>query len=162
MVGGGLCRPYGAWNDFLGLFSTNMSPLWSFGAKRPSREIRATPPRPSPPISLAERERGDDGFNGGFKSFHAPKLFCFFKRMNQPNASGFLAPQTKCGERIKERGNRNSSHANIHQTFVPLLKRIEGLIKLSATPPRPSPAISLAERERRGGGCARVIGYFKS
>ncbi len=27
-----ICRPAGAWNDFWGWFSTNISPLWGFGA----------------------------------------------------------------------------------------------------------------------------------
>ena len=56
LVGVGICRAYGAWNNFLDWFSTNMSPLWSFGTKRPSQKLSATSPRPSPLISLAERE----------------------------------------------------------------------------------------------------------
>ena len=55
----------------------------------------------------------------GHRLFRVLSMITNFKGWKQPNASGLLAPQTKCGERIKERGDRISSHANVHQTFVP-------------------------------------------
>ena len=53
--------------------------------------------------------------NGGlamdFKIFLASNLFsklsCIFKRINQPNAPGFLAPPAERGERVRERGSRS-------------------------------------------------------
>ncbi len=63
-------------------------------------------PQPSPPIQLAEREQkwwaGD-----GFLNLSRGEVVLLFKRMNQPNAPGSLAPPAKRGERVRERGSRS-------------------------------------------------------
>ena len=63
-----------------------------------------------------------------FKIFHASKLFSLlftlFKRINQPNAPGFLAPPAKRGERIKERGSR-SHPVRIQITLKSEMERIK-------------------------------------
>ncbi len=63
-------------------------------------------PQPSPPIQLAEREQkwwaGD-----GFLNLSRGEVVLLFKRMNQPNAPGSLAPSAKRGERVRERGSRS-------------------------------------------------------
>ena len=53
----------------------------------------SAPPLPGPlPQCNWRRGRKNGGLAMDFRIFHAPKRFCFFKRMNQPSAPWFPRP----------------------------------------------------------------------